>query len=114
MAIKVGINGFGRISRVVIRVAMSDPEIEICGINVRNADVDYMKYMLKYDSTFGRFPKELDVYKEGTKDKDAKQGLIINGKKVPVFSEEHAGRGACTPRFRSPRQRSRFPEISTR
>ena len=90
MAIKVGINGFGRISRVVIRVAMSDPEIEICGINVRNADVDYMQYMLKYDSTFGRFPKELDVYKEGTKDKDAKQGLIINGKKVPVFSEEHA------------------------
>ena len=91
MAVKVGINGFGRISRVVIRIAVLDPEIEICGINVRNADIDYMKYMLKYDSTFGRFPTELDVYREGAdKDKPAQQGLIINGKRVPVFSEEHA------------------------
>ena len=70
MAIKIGISGFGRISRVVIRAAMFEDDIEIAGINVRNADYEYMKYMLKYDSTFGRFPKELGVYENG---------LIIDG-----------------------------------
>ena len=78
MAIKVGISGFGRIGRVVIRAAMDMEDIELAGINVRNADLEYMLYMLKYDSTFGRFPKSLEKYDEG---------LIINGKKVPVFSE---------------------------
>ena len=60
MAIKIGISGFGRIARVVLRAAMDMPEIEIAGINKRNADLDYMLYMLRYDSTFGRFPKPLD------------------------------------------------------
>ena len=81
MAIKVGISGFGRIGRVVIRAAMDMPEIEIAGINVRNADLEYLEYMLRYDSTFGRFPKELGRYENG---------LIINGKKVPVYSESEA------------------------
>ena len=81
MAIKVGISGFGRIGRVVIRAAMDMPEIEIAGINVRNADLEYLEYMLRYDSTFGRFPKELGRYESG---------LIINGKKVPVYSESDA------------------------
>ena len=56
MAIKVGVSGFGRIARVVIRAAMDMPEIEIAGINVRNADFEYLVYQLKYDTTFGRFP----------------------------------------------------------
>ncbi|MGI6721721.1 MAG: type I glyceraldehyde-3-phosphate dehydrogenase [Anaerovoracaceae bacterium] len=89
MTVKVGISGFGRISRVVIRAAMSDPEIEIAGINIRNADLDYLVYMLKYDTTFGRFPKSLDRYDKG---------IIIDGKKVPVFSEEDANNipwGSC-------------------
>ena len=60
MAIRVGINGFGRIGRVVIRAAMDMPEIEIRAINLRNADLEYMVYMLKYDTVFGRFPKALD------------------------------------------------------
>lgn len=81
MAIKIGISGFGRISRVVIRAAMDMPEIEITGINVRNADREYMAYMLKYDTVFGRFPKELGYYDEG---------LIIDGKKIPVYSESDA------------------------
>ena len=81
MAIKVGISGFGRIGRVVIRAAMDMPEIEIAAINVRNADLEYLEYQLRYDSTFGRFPKELGRYENG---------LIINGKKVPVFSESEA------------------------
>ena len=47
MAIKVGINGFGRIGRVVLRIMMERPEtFDICGINLRKADVDYMVYML--------------------------------------------------------------------
>lgn len=84
MAIKIGISGFGRISRVAIRSAMDMPEIEIAGINYRSADelgLEYMLYMLKYDSTFGRFPKELEIY-DG--------GLVINGKKVPIYSEKDA------------------------
>lgn len=81
MAIKIGVSGFGRISRVVIRAAMDMSDIEIAGINVRNADKEYMVYMLKYDTVFGRFPKELGIYDDG---------LIIDGKKVPVYSESDA------------------------
>lgn len=81
MAIKVGISGFGRIARVVIRAAMDMPEIEIAGINVRNADLEYLVYMLRYDTTFGRFPRSLDLYDKG---------LVIDGKKVPVYSETEA------------------------
>ena len=81
MAIKLGISGFGRISRVVIRAMMDDPTVEIAGINVRNADFEYMAYMLKYDTVFGRFPKSVDTYEEG---------LIIDGKKIPVYSQAEA------------------------
>lgn len=81
MAIKVGISGFGRIGRVVIRAAMDMDDIEIAGINVRNADIDYLLYMLKYDTTFGRFPRSLEKYENG---------LIIDGKKVPVYSQSEA------------------------
>ena len=80
MAIKVGISGFGRISRLAIRTSLDMPDIEIAGINYRNADLEYLEYMLKYDSVFGRFPAELGRY-EG--------GLVINGKKVPVYSESN-------------------------
>jgi len=81
MTVKVGVSGFGRISRVVIRAAMDDPNIEICGINVRNADLEYMVYMLKYDTIFGRFPKALERYDKG---------IVIDGKKIPVYSETEA------------------------
>ena len=81
MGIKIGVSGFGRIARVAIRVAVDMPEIEIAGINVRNADKEYMVYMLKYDTVFGRFPGELGYYDDG---------LIINGKKIPVYSESDA------------------------
>lgn len=81
MAIRVGINGFGRIGRVVIRAAMDMPEIEIRAINLRNADLEYMVYMLKYDTVFGRFPKALD---------HDKNGIFIDGKHVDVFSYSDA------------------------
>ncbi|WP_071132955.1 type I glyceraldehyde-3-phosphate dehydrogenase [Alterileibacterium massiliense] len=80
--IKIGINGFGRISRVVIRAVQDMNDIEIAGINIRNADLDYLAYMIKYDSTFGRF--------NGTVERWDDKGLIINGKKVPVYSKEVA------------------------
>ena len=67
--IKVGINGFGRIGRLVFRVAADMPDVQIVGINDL-IDVDYIAYMLKYDSTHGRFNGTVDV-KDGN--------LIVNG-----------------------------------
>ena len=81
MSVKIGINGFGRIGRVAFRVAMDDPEVEIRGINVRNADLDYMVYMIKYDTMFGRFQGTLDKYDKG---------IVVNGVKIPVYSESDA------------------------
>ncbi len=75
--IKVGINGFGRIGRLVFRAAVNNPNIELVGINDL-IDVDYMAYMLKYDSTHGRFNGEVSV-------KDGK--LIVNGNAIRVTAE---------------------------
>jgi glyceraldehyde 3-phosphate dehydrogenase len=77
MAIKVGINGFGRIGRLVFRAACTKPEIEVVGINDL-IDVDYMAYMLKYDSTHGKFDGDVEV-KGGN--------LIVNGKTIRVTAE---------------------------
>ncbi|GGZ94056.1 type I glyceraldehyde-3-phosphate dehydrogenase [Ignatzschineria ureiclastica] len=77
MAIRVGINGFGRIGRFVFRAACERNDIEIVGINDL-IDVDYMAYMLKYDSTHGRFKGDVKV-EDGH--------LVVNGKKVRVTSE---------------------------
>ena len=57
MAIKVGINGFGRIGRVALRIIVErgSSSYQICGINLRNADLDYMVYQVKYDSVFRTF-----------------------------------------------------------
>ena len=71
MAIKVGINGFGRIGRIVFRAAQKRSDIEIVAINDL-LDADYMAYMLKYDSVHGRFEGEVAV-EDGA--------LIVNGNK---------------------------------
>ena len=82
MAIKIGINGFGRIGRVVLRILAEDPEqYEICGINLRKADVDYMVYLLKYDSVFRNF--------NGTVEHEGGD-LVVNGHKIKVFSQSDA------------------------
>ena len=78
MAIKVGINGFGRIGRLAFRAAMSRNDIEIVGINDL-IDVDYMSYMLRYDTVHGRFNGTVEV-------KDGK--LIVNGKAIRVTAEK--------------------------
>ena len=73
MAIKVGINGFGRIGRMVFRAAVQNfKDIEIVGINDL-LEPDYVAYMLKYDSVHGRFKGEVSV--EGNT-------LVVNGKKI--------------------------------
>ena len=77
MAIKIGINGFGRIGRIVFRAAQLRDDIEVVGINDL-IDVDYMAYMLKYDSTHGRFDGTVEV-KDGN--------LVVNGKTIRVTSE---------------------------
>jgi len=78
MAIKVGINGFGRIGRLAFRVAVARDDIEVVGINDL-IDVDYMAYMLKYDSTHGAFKGQVEV-------KDGK--LVVNGKAIRVTAEK--------------------------
>ena len=77
MAIKIGINGFGRIGRIVFRVAQHRDDIEVVGINDL-IDVEYMAYMLKYDSTHGRFDGTVEV-KDGN--------LVVNGKTIRVTAE---------------------------
>jgi len=73
MAIKVGINGFGRIGRMVFRAAMQNfPEVEIVGINDL-LEPDYLAYMLRYDSVHGRFKGQIAV--EGN-------DLLVNGKRI--------------------------------
>ena len=83
--IKIGINGFGRIGRFVFRSAF-EPEnvndIEVVGINDL-LDVDYMAYMLKYDTMHGRF--------DGTVDYDLeKKELIVNGQHIHIYAEKEA------------------------
>ena len=77
MTIKVGINGFGRIGRLVFRRAQELDDIEVVGINDL-IDVDYIAYMLKYDSTHGRFKGTVAV-EDGN--------LIVNGKTIRVTAE---------------------------
>jgi len=78
MAIKVGINGFGRIGRMVFRAVYNEfKDIEIVGINDL-LDADYLAYMLKYDSVHGRFNGEVS-HKEGA--------MIVNGKEIRLTAE---------------------------
>ncbi|MBU0467686.1 MAG: type I glyceraldehyde-3-phosphate dehydrogenase [Candidatus Omnitrophica bacterium] len=77
--IKIGINGFGRIGRLVFRVAAGNDNIEVVGINDL-IDVDYMAYMLKYDTVHGQFKGTIAV-KDGN--------LVVNGKAIRVTAEKN-------------------------
>jgi len=77
MAIRLGINGFGRIGRLVLRRAFQTEGIEVVGINDL-IDVDYIAYMLRYDSTHGRFQGEVSI---------SDGNLIVNGKTIRVSAE---------------------------
>ena len=78
MMTKIGINGFGRIGRLAFRAAIKRDDVEIVGVNDPFMNLEYMVYMLRYDSTHGKFP--------GTVECD-ETSLIVNGKKIPVFTE---------------------------
>ena len=78
MTICVGINGFGRIGRLVFRAAQERNDIEIVGINDL-IDVEYMAYMLRYDTMHGQFKGSVEV-------KDGK--LVVNGKSIRVTAEK--------------------------
>ena len=79
MSIKVGINGFGRIGRMVFRASINHPEIEIVGINDL-CPADYLAYMLKYDTMHGHFEGEVSA---------TETGIVVNGKEIPVFAERN-------------------------
>ena len=77
MLTKIGINGFGRIGRLTFRAALTHEDVEVVAINDPFMNPEYMAYMLKYDTVHGKFPGTVEHY-DG--------GLIVNGKKYPVFT----------------------------
>jgi len=77
--LKIGINGFGRIGRLVMRAAKADPSVQVVAVNDPFIPVDYMSYMLKYDSTHGRFPGSVSYSGES---------LTVDGSPVQVTGEK--------------------------
>ncbi len=77
MSIKVGINGFGRIGRMVFRASVNHPEIEIVGINDL-CPADYLAYMLKYDTMHGQFAGEVS---------STENAIVVNGKQIPIYAK---------------------------
>lgn len=75
--VKVGINGFGRIGRLVFRAAMERGDAEVVAVNDPFIDVEYMIYMLKYDTAHGRYHANME-------EKDGK--LVVNGKEIIVYN----------------------------
>lgn len=79
MAVKVGINGFGRIGRLVFRATLENSNVEVVGINDPFIDLEYMAYMLRYDTVHGQFNGSIAV-------EDGK--LVVNGKKISVYASK--------------------------
>ena len=79
MSIKIGINGFGRIGRLVFRAGINNPDLEFVGINDPGMGPDYMAYMLRYDTIHGQFKGEIS-YDENS--------ITVDGKKVMVYAEK--------------------------
>ena len=76
--VKIGINGFGRIGRLVLRIATTRDDLEVVAINDPFIDLDYMAYMLKYDTIHGRFDGSVEIKSDK---------LVVNGKEITVFGE---------------------------
>ena len=77
MTIRIGINGFGRIGRLAFRRAMALDDVEVVGINDL-IDIDYLSYMLRYDSTHGRFQGQVQV---------ENNQLLVNGRAIRISAE---------------------------
>ena len=78
MATTVGINGFGRIGRLVFRASLNNPAVTVVGVNDPFIDLEYMVYMLKYDTVHGRFDGTVEM--SGDK-------LVVNGNEIAVYGE---------------------------
>mmetsp|Transcript_38798 Transcript_38798/g.84980 ORF Transcript_38798/g.84980 Transcript_38798/m.84980 type:complete len:344 (+) Transcript_38798:68-1099(+) len=83
MPVGMGINGFGRIGRLVFRAAAGNPDVEVKAVNDPFMDLKYMLYQLKYDSVHRMFDGTLD-----TKEEDGKEFLVVNGVDIQVFHEK--------------------------
>ena len=84
MPATLGINGFGRIGRLVFRAAVQNPEISVKAVNDPFMDLKYyMVYQLKYDSVHGRFPGTI-----AEKEADGKEYLVVNGTEIEIFHEK--------------------------
>ena len=79
MAIKVGINGFGRIGRLVFRAGLDNPNIEFVGVNDPFMTPDYCAYMLRYDTVHGRYNGDIKV---------TENSIIVEGKEVKFYAEK--------------------------
>lgn len=79
MSIKVGINGFGRIGRLVFRAGLDDPDIEFVGINDPFMTPDYCAYMLRYDTVHGQYKGDI---------KHTDDAIIVNGKEIKFYAEK--------------------------
>ena len=77
MKAKIGINGFGRIGRIVFRAALKRDDVEVVGLNDPFMNPEYMAYMLKYDSVHGKFPGEVSYTADA---------LVVDGKEFKVFT----------------------------
>lgn len=77
--VKVGINGFGRIGRLVFRASLDKKDMAVVGVNDPFIDVEYAAYMLKYDTIHGKFEGKIEIDKEY---------LIVNGKKIRFYAEK--------------------------
>ena len=81
MAVKIGINGFGRIGRLVLRVCAENPEMEVVGINDPFIHADYMAYMTKFDTVHGMFKGEVSAHDDK---------LVVNGHEIQVYQQMNA------------------------
>lgn len=79
--VQLGINGFGRIGRLVFRAALHRPDVNVVAINDPFMDIDYMVYMLRYDTVHGRYPGTVAASAD-------KKKLIVDGREIHVFSEK--------------------------
>lgn len=75
--VKIGINGFGRIGRLVLRVALERNDVEVVAVNDPFIDLEYMRYMLQYDTIHGKLNADIKV---------SESGLEVNGKTIKVFN----------------------------
>ncbi|KAF4658632.1 glycerol-3-phosphate dehydrogenase, partial [Perkinsus chesapeaki] len=80
MVCQLGINGFGRIGRLVFRAAMENPEVKVVAVNDPFMNIPYMEYLLKYDSVHGQFNGTIEA---------AENALIVNGETIQVFFERN-------------------------